>query len=268
MSIFSAPTDSFYKFLAVGGLIIFIAGCILLYQDHVYEKKLWENYWEEEVVLQNEIDIFSSELDYNQKYKSLTDSLNNYYGESIENLQLNDSIAKLIIYNLPDSLQDKFGNLSYKMRKLELHKSNINEKTSWNIGRIMIVIPLFLGEIVGLIGLMLWYVKIQKPLDRKETYEENKKLLNGEIWFGNCQSCCKTFFYNYEFGIEKDGSINKLFCKDCYANGAFVEPELTYKEARRKLEIKLKERKYWFIQRIVMYRKFKKLYRWDRDRIW
>lgn len=268
MSIFSAPTDSFYKFLAVGGLIIFIAGCILLYQDHMYENKLFENYWEEQLILQDEIDIFIAELDYSQKYKPLADSLKNYYGESIENLQPNDSIAKLIIYNLPDSLQDKFKNLSSKKKRLELNKRYINEKTSWNISRIFMLIPLFMGEIVGLIGLLLWYIKIQKPIDSQQTCEDTKKLLNEEMWVENCQSCFKTFFYKDELGIEKDGSINKMFCKDCYIDGAFVEPELTYKEARKKLELKLKEKKYWFIQRIGMYKKFKKLHRWRKNRIW
>lgn len=269
MNLFSAPTDSFYKFLAVGGLIIFIAGGVLLFQDNIHKNELSEKYWNEYLMVQNDIDVFITELDYNQKYKPLSDSLRNYYGNIIENIQPNDSISKSILYNLPDTLQAEFKELSLKKKKLELSKEFYDDEVSWNIRTTMIIIPLYLGEIIGLFGLFFWYDKIQKPIDIRQISEETQRYLQGEVWFENCQSCMKTFFHLDELGREKDGSVNNIYCKECYTDGVFVEPELTLKEALERLKGNLKRLNYSNpIERYYKIKKLKRSIRWGRERLW
>jgi len=41
-----------------------------------------------------------------------------------------------------------------------------------------------------------------------------------------CQSCGQRIFPGY-FGTEQDGSEAKEWCKMCYLNGAFTDPDMT-----------------------------------------
>ncbi len=42
-----------------------------------------------------------------------------------------------------------------------------------------------------------------------------------------CQSCTFPIDNLEDCGIEKDGSKSDLYCKYCYQNGSFTEPDMT-----------------------------------------
>lgn len=44
-----------------------------------------------------------------------------------------------------------------------------------------------------------------------------------------CNSCGKPMGRN-DYGTNEEGSNNKDYCKDCYQNGKFTEPEITVNE--------------------------------------
>jgi len=44
-----------------------------------------------------------------------------------------------------------------------------------------------------------------------------------------CQSCSFSL-EQYEKGTEVDGTLTDHYCKDCYEDGEFTEPEITLKE--------------------------------------
>jgi len=56
-----------------------------------------------------------------------------------------------------------------------------------------------------------------------------------------CQSCCMPLPDDSMLGTEKDGSKNQDYCKYCYKDGAFVNPDMTLKEMTEFVQKKMKE---------------------------
>ena len=48
-----------------------------------------------------------------------------------------------------------------------------------------------------------------------------------------CQSCSMPMDTPELFGTEKGGTKNSDYCKYCYANGAFTNPDLTLEEMKK-----------------------------------
>jgi hypothetical protein len=46
---------------------------------------------------------------------------------------------------------------------------------------------------------------------------------------GFCNSCGRPIVKE-DYGTNADGSLNPEFCKDCYQNGAYTEPDITLEE--------------------------------------
>lgn len=268
MSIISPPTDNLYKFIAISGLIIFIFGGVLILQDYNTEKDLLIKQWEKEQLLQSDISFLKDELDFNMKYVQLSDSIENKLGVLLNEQTISDSVSKSIVYNLPDSVKEKFISLLHKQAELNVNRNSIDYITSGNFNHYLSVSLLYIGEIIAVFGFILWYNMVQKPLDDEQRNKLNEDLIDGNVSAENCQSCFKTFFFKDEFGLELDGTINKFFCKECYTKGVFVEPELTYDKAKNRLKQKLKSLNYNFIQRYRIQRKFKVALRWRRNQIW
>ncbi len=60
---------------------------------------------------------------------------------------------------------------------------------------------------------------------------DNKKLPPGLF----CQSCGIPFDAEDDMGTNSDGSRNTSYCKFCFSNGAFVEPDITAEQMVDKL---------------------------------
>ncbi len=45
-----------------------------------------------------------------------------------------------------------------------------------------------------------------------------------------CQSCAGSLTTLDAKGTEADGSVSEYYCRDCYLDGQFTEPEITMKE--------------------------------------
>ena len=50
-----------------------------------------------------------------------------------------------------------------------------------------------------------------------------------------CQSCAMPMEDEADFGRNRDGLINKLYCKFCYQDGEFTMPDLTLEEQIERL---------------------------------
>ena len=57
-----------------------------------------------------------------------------------------------------------------------------------------------------------------------------------------CQSCAMPLTGLEDFGTEVDGSRSKEYCAYCYANGAFVSPNITMEQMRERCVSVLAER--------------------------
>jgi hypothetical protein len=54
-----------------------------------------------------------------------------------------------------------------------------------------------------------------------------------------CQSCGLAFAMDTHAGTNSDGSHTDEFCKLCYQNGSFLDPNITVEEMMRKIQSKL-----------------------------
>lgn len=57
-----------------------------------------------------------------------------------------------------------------------------------------------------------------------------------------CQSCTMPIENVNDRGTEKDGSISNDYCKFCYQNGLFTEPEMTLEQMKTEVEYQMKKR--------------------------
>lgn len=263
MQLFTPPTDSFYKFLAISGLIAMVSSSFLLFRQDKNNYNLLIKLKVEEKILQKEILLFMDEITYNIRYKKIIDSIPQI--KNVLNPELysqTDSINKKILFNLPDSIKDKIKTMVLKKENLIRKREFINKYTSnYESYFIIYLICLYGGEITAIIGFLSWYYKIEKPTQKKLEYEQNK-LLEDDLWQEFCQSCYKTIYLNIERGTEKDGSFNRTYCKKCYQDGKFVEPDLKFEEAKKRLISELKKRKYSFFKIKKYTRELKKCIRW------
>lgn len=235
------PTDSLYKFMAILGTISFIAGTYLMFIDdqksmnllYQYDKK-WQAFHEEDEALKYE-------------FKKMT----------------------------ADSTKPAWDAFWKKNQELRLREVDLNSDWKFiqqhNNGLLsyvrttMWMLLSLGGEVIALIGYILWYVKIQRPTDNELT----QKILKEGEWYSRCQSCLKTFFYINERGLESDGTtISKLFCSDCYQRGSFTEPSLTAEEASERLRIKLSDLKYKKQRIDKDVKNLAKVLRWSRIKQW
>jgi len=58
-----------------------------------------------------------------------------------------------------------------------------------------------------------------------------------------CQSCSMPLDRAELAGTEKDGSPSKEYCKFCYQNGAFVNPDMSLAEMKALVKDKMEEMK-------------------------
>jgi hypothetical protein len=57
-----------------------------------------------------------------------------------------------------------------------------------------------------------------------------------------CQSCTMPIDNVTDRGTEKDGSYNNEYCKYCYGDGAFLNPELTLDQMKSRITKQMKKR--------------------------
>lgn len=273
LNFLSPPTDSFYKFIGIGGLALFIICAIFLFST-MYEDdhKLIlanGNLQEQEYKLKGTID----DLEYLPEYQNLENvdisllrAWSNNQGDST---YLRDQNFVQSFYALPDSVREKiktilFSGLKYRY-EYESLSQKINQRKEYQD---FVFICCLIGEIFAFIGIYFWYDKIQKPLEEDRKSQESQKRFLGTNLSEYCHSCYMTFYFNNERGIEKDGTISRFFCKECYGEGKYTEPDLTFDEAKKRLVIKLHQLNYK-PRRIKRKEKaFGNLLRWERLKTW
>jgi len=58
-----------------------------------------------------------------------------------------------------------------------------------------------------------------------------------------CQSCSMPLENDHFLGTEKDGTLSKEYCKFCYQDGVFVNPEMNLDEMRTVVKTQMEQRK-------------------------
>lgn len=89
---------------------------------------------------------------------------------------------------------------------------------------------LFIGGAAILFGLggLQQTQTVQDELLKRQLNEKDE-------YYAWCQSCGKNFTAITEYGVKKDGTLNKAFCSKCYLAGAFTEPDLTLASLQKRI---------------------------------
>lgn len=252
------PTDSLYKFMAISGIILMIVFGFFIFSALHSDQERCIKYNEEVALLNIQRDIIKGELEYSIRHDPQFDSTH-LSKEEVKNYILGYVQKNELFKKKASEIKIKNAEMASKLATIEEYRK-LYSSEQWSY-----YFFLYTGEIIAIIGFILWYSKVQKPID----VLEKQKLLKEERWEENCQSCYKTFFFSYERGKEEDGSVNKLFCVECYKDGKYTESELTSKEAKERLRKKLLTLKYGKLRIAIEVRRFKKnTLRWNRQEIW
>ena len=212
---FTPPTDNLFKFIAITGLVSFIAGLVLLVGYKNIPDELALKHQGELKILKKEIDILSAEIKHNIKSKIKEDST----WVKFENMNLIDSMNAELLFRLPLEEQKSFKTLLLKRERIlhqkELIKYHEEQAQEYSDHYVWLFLG---GEIVAILGFLGWWQYVQKPLDKMETLKfklEKNKTLAEDLWQENCQSCLKSLRIMKQRGSEKDGSISKHYCSNC-----------------------------------------------------
>lgn len=263
MNLVSPPTDSIYKFSAIAGLILFgYMGYFILYTPNEYQKK--ESELQAELSsLKARMEIFRDKLIY-----GVEPSLDSTQIKVISDFNI-DSLSspriRNIIFKLPIPIQVEYENI-FEETSIWASKWHSNEfqRTDHRINEIIFIALFYLGEIFCVWGILKWYYSIQKPND-KETIQ---RLLRNELFESCCQSCSKEILFISERGTESNGELSKIFCKDCYIDGSYTEPELTFEIASQRLLHQLNTMNYSQYKKCRASKKLERVSRWSRLKKW
>jgi len=108
-------------------------------------------------------------------------------------------------------------------------------------------IPVYLGIFFLFLG-YLGFINLQVNQNELLT----RQIAQLPKHYDNCQSCGVKFNSVVKYGTEEDRTINKAFCYECYQDGEFERPNLTF-------SVLINEKK---IKGFFAMRKIKNLDRW------
>ncbi|MFD2961322.1 MULTISPECIES: zinc ribbon domain-containing protein [Olivibacter] len=228
--------DNVYKILVAIGL--FIVGYSQIQSDKLDEKfavtnSEYSKYLDSLHEESRKADDMKDELLYESDILSTRNGVKNPIKETDSLLLFTRVISKNKNETaVSDSLAPKFRvykrvnkHLGASLKDHEFKKKFFElERQSRDIRKDIYLYLQFIGLSVALIG-FIQLLYIQMTNDRKLMYEVRNTI--GPI---RCQSCARRFTAVRPKGKNKDGSYNQNFCMDCYTEGEFTEPNLTFKE--------------------------------------
>lgn len=268
------PTDNLYKFISISGMIFFF---IALYYPEYRGSEL-----------NNDIAIHNGEIRKlsieNEKAKSklyeikgeikILDTKGNFTGSIandtlITRTKVYDGDKELVTQSRKiDQLVEEWKAIN---RQIELKSIEIDVKYEQIKNKRKDLDELdeafsLLGPfslIVTFLGFIFWYNKTQKYQDRV-LIEQAGKFLKNEV----CQSCGMLLENQNNYHSFTNEEKDSIFCKNCYVNGEFTEPNLTFDEMKNKIKIRCNELKvgkiatYFFIQRLSELNRWRKKFTW------
>ncbi|WP_171609160.1 zinc ribbon domain-containing protein [Limnovirga soli] len=106
--------------------------------------------------------------------------------------------------------------------------------------------------LIGILGIVKQQT-LQDELFKRQLNEKKK-------YYQYCQSCLTEFDSMIKNGTDQDGSLNTAFCNECYNNGTFIEPDLTFEILLNRKIKKNKVKSKWGL--FVLRNRLKLLDRW------
>lgn len=274
MNIPNFPTDNLYKFISISGMILFLVS--LFYPTYLGNK------------LNNDIAIYNGEIKKlsieNKKSKSKLDEIKDEIRVLDEKGNFRGSITndtmivrtKVIVGDESLVLQSKkidqlVSQWEEINRQIELKSIDINVKFEQiknnrkDLDDLDEASSIFgpISILITLLGFLLWYNKTQKYQDRV-LIEQTEKMLDIEL----CQSCGMRLNNQKNYHNFTHEEKKSIYCKECYLNGEFTEPDLTLDEMKNKIKNRCKELKFSKIVVYIFTKRLNGLERWRNKFNW
>ena len=160
MKIPDIPTDNLYKFTSIIGVISLLI--FLLGPEYIkYNLKV------EEIILSGEIEIASFEIEVNtEDIQTVVDMID----KAKKNKEtLSDEIIDLHNKTIETNRSNRKINIR-QATQVELNKYKKSQFEKWSKFQI---IGVLISTVITLVGFALWYIKVQRPLDKME-HKKNK----------------------------------------------------------------------------------------------
>ncbi|WP_321997483.1 zinc ribbon domain-containing protein [Draconibacterium orientale] len=275
MNIPNLPTDNLYKFIALTGVLLFVLSVFY----PVYQKTKIRD----EISIHNgeakKLDVEREKLKNKQKeiksqVKILDKKINldnnsivsdtlivrtKIVGGSKELVDLSSQIDKLIEEYLTLKLE-------LDIKTIEINtKLEIVENKKYDLDTIDEASNIFspASLLLAFVGFLLWYERTQKLQD-KVLKQQTNQYLNTEL----CQSCGMRLTNQPGYYSWTKEDQNSIYCKTCFSDGKFTEPDLTIKDMENKIKSRCKEIGYGKIMTYVLTSKIKDLDRWREKFYW
>ena len=162
MEILKIPTDNLYKFLAVSGLVLFLACGYLAFFYGQNLERLWSSYNEQI----NDMNAYIGKV--SEEAESPIDTGDTSKMIAMFDMAKNSPERARQIINKQESASEKLKNLELAKNFQENYGQYLYEETKRirSLSR-----RLWVGAIIGLIfsaiGFLSWYFKVQRHLDKK-----------------------------------------------------------------------------------------------------
>ncbi|HUO57938.1 MAG TPA: zinc ribbon domain-containing protein [bacterium] len=78
-----------------------------------------------------------------------------------------------------------------------------------------------------------------------------------------CQSCGSPLLKESDRGTEKGGSFTDTYCRRCYRQGIFTEPQMTAEEMRESVRRKMMEMRFPRFLAVLLSNRVYALKRWE-----
>lgn len=212
---FTSLPKNLYHLCIILGLI-----GITLSARHFTERQLddyAETYDQKIKLAESEITITEIKLATANQLVKLNDSFKiTTYEEAFKNIE-NKALLSVSLHQLQkDTLVE---NSKYKLARL---RQQIQDKSY--------IIILYFSVIIFLIGLK----SFANETGEQDYIKKQERFL--KRCFLICNSCAKSFSELLEYGNNQDHSVNKAFCKECFQNGNYVNPNLTIQDVYLKFK--------------------------------
>lgn len=269
MNIPNLPTDNLYKFIALTGVLLLLISIFYPEYQRIKIRDEITHYNGEIKKLNIESNKSNSKLKDIKEQVEKLDSISNTKSNSIVNdtiivrTQVLEGPKVLVDLSLQiDKLVDEY--LSIR-RDLSIQKVEVNTKLNLindkeadlkDINELTNYLGGF-SIVLSFLGFLLWYEKTQKYQDRV-LKEQSNQYLHDVI----CQSCGMKLSDEPDSFRLVEKELNIKYCKTCFKDGQFTEPELTLDQMKQKIENRCTELGYGKLKTSVYSSNLENLDRW------
>jgi len=261
--------DNFYKILAALGLLI-IGYCFfevqksdLIFDNHIRELKAARDsaavkkftFANKKSQLLRKADRLAKQYNIPNPIvaKDTTYALSYTYSTS-NSKQLDNDVSELYENIIEVNLEERLQMVIYDIKIDEASSAADNN----NDDSIVFFIFGFIGFVLLVFGLsyLSWQQKINDTLLLNQVEDKTKP-------YNYCQSCGKLFSAVRAHGKNKTGELNLAFCNECFTDGSYSEPNLTFEEFLKRVQPDLNKQSK--SDKKALLKRFNDLERWKTD---